>query len=74
MMQHKGNFKSVRVWVLVMALSQFSQLYALVLHPGREPNEAWVDRPDPAVLGRWASNASCVAVDANYILTTQHHL
>ena len=45
----------------------------IVLHPDGEPNLAnWTDRPDPNVIGRWGSNASCVAVSSNCVITTRH--
>jgi len=45
----------------------------VVLHPDGEPNLAsWTDRPDPNVVGRWGSNASCVAVSSNCVITVRH--
>ena len=45
----------------------------IVLHPDGEPNLAnWTDRPNPNVVGRWGSNASCVAVSSNCVITTRH--
>ena len=31
-----------------------------------------VEKPNDAVVGRWAANASCVAISPNYIITTRH--
>ena len=46
---------------------------AIVLHPHGEPDlETWTDRPDSNTVGRWGSNASCVAIAPNYIITTKH--
>jgi hypothetical protein len=46
---------------------------SVVLHPNGEPNLAtWTDRPDPNVVGRWGSNASCVAVSSNCVITVRH--
>ena len=45
----------------------------VIWHPDGEPNLAtWTDRPDPNVAGRWGSNASCVAVSSNCIITVRH--
>jgi len=50
-----------------------SESFAIILHPSGEPDlSSWVDRPDPNALGRWRSNASCVAVSRNCVVTTQH--
>jgi hypothetical protein len=46
---------------------------ALILHPAGQPDlTAWTDRPADNVVGEWSSNASCVAVSRNCILTTRH--
>lgn len=46
---------------------------SVVLHPDGEPNLLiWTDRPDPDVVGRWGSNASCVAVSSNCVITIRH--
>ena len=46
---------------------------SIVLHPNGEPNlVTWTDRPDPNVIGRWGSNASCVAVSSNCVITVRH--
>jgi hypothetical protein len=46
---------------------------SIVLHPDGEPNLlVWTDRPDPNVVGRWGSNASCVAVSSNCVITVRH--
>ena len=60
--------------VAVVAVSAFlgsaGPVLGLVLHPSGETPPAV--RPDDAVIGRWATNASCVAVGANYVVTTCH--
>lgn len=59
-------------FVLVLPLLTVHTL-AVVLHPDGEPDlETWTDRPHEDVLGRWATNASCVAVTAEYVVTTRH--
>jgi hypothetical protein len=46
---------------------------SVVLHPNGEPNlVTWTDRPDPNVVGRWGSNATCVAVSSNCVITVRH--
>lgn len=46
---------------------------SVVLHPDGEPDlETWTDRPDLDVVGRWGSNASCVAVSSNCVITVRH--
>jgi hypothetical protein len=46
---------------------------SIVLHPDGEPNlVTWTDRPDSNVVGRWGSNASCVAVSSNCVITVCH--
>jgi hypothetical protein len=46
---------------------------SVVLHPDGEPNiVTWTDRPDPNVVGRWGSNATCVAVSSNCVITVRH--
>lgn len=54
--------------VLILCMPFFS--FAIILHPGAEPNLA--DWPDANAVGRWSSNASCVAVSSNAIITTRH--
>ncbi len=46
---------------------------SVVLHPDGEPDlVTWTDRPDPNVVGRWGSNATCVAVSSNCVITVRH--
>ncbi len=48
---------------------------AIILHPAGEPDLlTWTDRPSDNLIGRWGSNASCVAVSRNCIVTTRHQL
>jgi autotransporter-associated beta strand protein len=53
------------IGLLVCASAQ-----ALVLHPSDESPPSV--RPTDLVIGQWNGNASCVAIDPNYILTTRH--
>jgi hypothetical protein len=41
---------------------------AVVLHSDFQP----ADHPANVILGRWGTNASCVVIAPNYILTTRH--
>lgn len=61
-------------WVTGLLCICLWQAFAcgLVLHPNGEPDQTWTDRPDPNSVGRWGSNASCVPVAANYVVTTRH--
>ena len=45
---------------------------AIVLHTNNEPPADWTGRPSSNVVGRWASNASCVVVSAHCVITTNH--
>ncbi len=66
---------AVRVFVFLLMWSYLapSISFGIILHPDGEPNLAvWTDRPDVNVVGRWGSNASCVAVSSNCIITTRH--
>ena len=45
---------------------------AVILHPQGQPGPEWIDRPHPNTVGRWGSNASCVVVAPNYVITTRH--
>jgi len=47
--------------------------FGLILHLEGEPNlMSWTDRPPEDVIGRWGSNASCVVIGPNYVITTRH--
>jgi autotransporter-associated beta strand protein len=46
---------------------------ALILLPGDAGVPAG-QRPADGVLGRWETNASCVVIDPNYVLTTRHQI
>jgi hypothetical protein len=76
---HEGDVSKYR-YILTMgllaAVSSFCctrPALCVVLHPDGEPNLlTWTDRPDPNVIGRWGSNASCVAVSSNCVITVRH--
>ncbi len=48
--------------------------FAIILHPDGEPSADFsdIDIPDPNIIGRWGSNASCVAIGRNLVITTVH--
>ncbi len=50
-----------------------TRAFAVVHHPNSEPNlVSWTDRPDANVIGRWGSNASCIAISENAVITARH--
>ncbi|NLH17682.1 MAG: hypothetical protein GX455_13985 [Phycisphaerae bacterium] len=63
-----------RVWhILGMVFIMGGSSWGIIFHPDGEPNLAtWTDRPPQALVGRWGSNASCVAISPNCVITTQH--
>jgi hypothetical protein len=44
--------------------------HAIIIHPQDEPFAG--AQPSPAVIGRWSTNASLVAVGPNHAITTRH--
>ena len=60
--------KSLTLVAAAATLSAASSASALVLHSG----DAVASSPVDAVVGRWASNASVVAVSSTHIITTRH--
>ena len=54
-------------WLLVVVPA-----WGLILHPAGEPGADWSGRPASSVLGKWGSNASCVVIGRNLVLTTTH--
>ena len=64
------------VYVLVLTAFLFwsaTPASAVVWHPAGEPNlVTWTDRPADNVVGRWGSNASCIAVSSNCVITVRH--
>jgi hypothetical protein len=45
---------------------------AVINHPADDGTIGSVAKPPAAVVGQWSGNASAVAIDPNYILTTRH--
>jgi len=62
------------LWIgVLVVLHGTTPAQAIILHPGAEPNlVTWTDRPADDVVGRWGSNASCVAIARNCVVTTRH--
>jgi len=61
------------LFAAVLSICATEPALAVIWHPDGEPNlTTWTDRPDPNVLGRWTSSASCVAVASNCVITTRH--
>ena len=63
---------AVAITAGLLALTSSSSSYAVIKHPVDDPTPV----PGPAnlgaVVGRWSTNASAVAVGPNHILTTRH--
>ena len=63
-------------YVLMTALTAISLLTthtnAIILHPQGQPGPDWTDRPHPNTVGKWGTNASCVVVAPDYVITTRH--
>jgi hypothetical protein len=72
-----ANLALIRVSILFssiwLVLLFGAKAKGIVLHPDNEPNLlTWTERPSDNVIGRWGTNASCVAIAPNYIITTKH--
>ena len=63
-----------RRMAVVAGLLFVQAAFGIVLHPaeGEPEAENWTDRPADEVIGRWASNATCVAISPNCVITTRH--
>jgi len=72
----KHTNKKSLVYVLVLTAILFwtaGSALGVILHPDGEPNlVTWTDRPPDDVVGRWRSNASCVVVSSNCVITVRH--
>ena len=68
-----GTKSSLRFAIMFWCLCAVCPAWGIVLHPDNEPNlMTWVDHPPVSVVGRWGTNASCVAVAPNYVIITKH--
>ena len=69
-----GGFKRQVGWAWLLALTvclaAAGPVRGLIQHPGDEGSPAV--RPPDAAIGRWVSNACCVPVGPNYVITTCH--
>jgi hypothetical protein len=48
------------------------QTSAIILHSETTPPPDWSDHPAQTCIGRWGTNASCVVIGPNVIITTCH--
>lgn len=66
--------KTVTVLTVILLLYCTSPALGIIFHPNEgEPNlSTWTNRPADELMGKWGSNASCVAISPNHILTTKH--
>jgi hypothetical protein len=46
--------------------------HAVITHPGDDATITTISAPPANAIGRWSTNASAVAINPNYILTTRH--
>ena len=70
-----GSMRVPSRWITMLAVCFMTQMaFGIVLHPGEGEPEAenWIDKPADEVIGRWANNASCVAISPNCVITTRH--
>ena len=65
------NKIDIKIFIAVLLCFRCVSM-AVVLHPETEPPYNWTDHPPDSVIGRWGSNASCVAIAPNAVLTTIH--
>ncbi len=56
-------------WLFISA-AVCSPLWGIILHDDQQPPTN--ERPPDGYVGKWNSNASCVAIDDDYVLTTDH--
>ena len=69
----RGRFRpGLYVLMIFCIFARGDMALAIVLHPEGEPNPHWLEKPHDEVVGRWGTNASCVAVSPNYLVTTRH--
>ncbi|UCC22018.1 MAG: PEP-CTERM sorting domain-containing protein [Planctomycetota bacterium] len=66
-------FKKKQIVILIAIVAIFLLLtpapcFAIVVHIDQTP----ADKPHDNVLGRWGTNASCVMISGNEVLTTRH--
>jgi len=59
--------------VLGLCLALGQSAGAVVLHDDSDPvPTGTANRPSDALMGRWSTNGSCVAIGPNHVVTTQH--
>ena len=57
-----------RILVFLAVLMAAGSAYGMVTYQDIYPSS----RPSDAVMGRWGSNASCVVIGPNFVITTRH--
>ena len=65
---YKNQLLFTALIAVIILLWAPSASFALILHTDDIPS----DKPDDDVIGRWGSNASCVVISGNEVLTTRH--
>ena len=60
------------VLCLGLALLFCRRTGAVILYPEDDAAAGTIPRPAGNVVGQWSTNASCVAIRPNYVLTTRH--
>ena len=70
---HKNIRKGLLLGAMLLLLTGVNGM-AVILHPDGEPAADFSDiyDLDPNVIGRWGSNASCVVIGRNLVITTVH--
>lgn len=72
-MKHYIDGISIYKLLALLLVCMVSPALGIVFHPDGEPDlGTWTDRPDSNAVGRWGSNASCVPISPNHIITTKH--
>ena len=68
---NKRLIRSVGLAVIAVACASAKPATALIIHPGDDPPNA-LSTPPTAVVGRWGTNGSAVAVSSTHVITTRH--
>ena len=66
------NFAECMVFSALILLCISVEVPAVVLHSVTTPPPDWTEHPPDNVVGRWGTNASCVVIGPNVIITTCH--
>ena len=65
-----GKMRWRVIQLLLAAMAAFAPMkaFGVVLHNGTQP----ADRPDDSLVGSWGGYASCVPIDANWVVLSRH--